>query len=41
VEYGTARELTEHTITLTPDGERTVFTYFRSRGAGPRERMYE
>jgi hypothetical protein len=35
-EYGTARELTPHTIALTPDGERMVLAYLRSRAAGPR-----
>lgn len=35
-EYGTARELTPHTIALTSDGERMVLAYLRSRAAGPR-----
>ena len=38
-EYGTARELTPHTIALTSDGEHTVLAYLRSRAAGPRHRM--
>jgi len=38
-EYGTARELTPHTIALTPDGERMVLAYLRSRAAGPRHRV--
>ncbi len=38
-EYGTARELTPHTIALTSDGERTVLAYLRSRAAGPRHRV--
>ncbi len=38
-EYGTARELTPHTIALTSDGERMVFAYLRSRAAGPRQRL--
>ena len=38
-EYGTARELTPHTIALTSDGERMVLAYLRSRAAGPRQRV--
>jgi hypothetical protein len=38
-EYGTARELTPHTIALTADGERMVLAYLRSRAAGPRHRL--
>ena len=38
-EYGTARELTPHTIALTSDGERMVLAYLRSRAAGPRHRV--
>lgn len=38
-EYGTARELTPHTIALTPDGERMVLAYLRSCAAGPRHRL--
>jgi hypothetical protein len=34
-EYGTGRRLTPHTIALTPDGERLVLAYLRSRAAGP------
>ena len=40
-EYGTARELTPHTIALTPDGERMVLEYLWSRAAGPRTSVYE
>jgi hypothetical protein len=40
-EYGTARELTPHTIDLTPDGKRMVHAYLRSRAAGPRMSTYE
>lgn len=40
-EYGTARELTPHTVALTPDGERMVLAYLRSRAAGPRTSMHE
>ena len=39
-EYGTARELTPHTIALTSDGERTVLAYLRSRAAGPRRTLH-
>ena len=38
-EYGTARELTPHTIALTSDGEHAVLAYLRSRAAGPRHRV--
>jgi hypothetical protein len=38
-EYGTARELTPHTVALTPDGERMVLAYLRSRAAGPRRTL--
>ncbi len=38
-EYGTARELSPHTIALTSDGERMVLAYLRSRAAGPRQRL--
>ncbi len=38
-EYGTARELTPWTIGLTPDGERLVLAYLRSRAAGPRHHL--
>ena len=38
-EYGTARELTPHTIALTSDGERMVLAYLRSRAVGPRHRL--
>ncbi|MHB8245615.1 MAG: hypothetical protein ACYDGN_09730 [Acidimicrobiales bacterium] len=38
-EYGTARELTPHTIALTSDGERMVLADLRSRAAGPRQRV--
>ncbi len=36
-QYGTARELTPHTVALTIDGERMVLAYLRSHAAGPRE----
>jgi hypothetical protein len=39
-EYGTARELTPHTVALTPDGERMVLAYLRSRAAGPRKTLH-
>ena len=39
-EYGTARELTPHTVALTPDGERMVLAYLRSRAAGPRRTLH-
>ena len=39
-EYGTARELTPHTVALTPDGERMVLTFLRSRAAGPRTTLH-
>jgi hypothetical protein len=38
-EYGTGRELTPHTVALTPDGERMILAYLRSRAAGPRHRV--
>ncbi len=37
--YGTARELTPHTIALTADGERMVLACLWSRAAGPRHRL--
>ncbi len=40
-EYGTGRELTPHTVDLTPDGERMVLAYLRSRAAGPRTSVHE
>lgn len=40
-EYGTARELTPHTVALMPDGVQMVLAYLRSRAAGPRTSMYE
>jgi hypothetical protein len=39
-EYGTARELTPHTVALTPDGERMVLAFLRSRAAGPRTTLH-
>ena len=39
-EYGTARELTPHTVALTPDGERMVLAYLRSCAAGPRTTLH-
>lgn len=39
-EYGTARELLPHTVALTPDGERMVLAYLRSRAAGPRRTLH-
>jgi hypothetical protein len=39
-EYGTARELTPHTVALTPDGERMVLAFLRSRAAGPRRTLH-
>ncbi len=39
-EYGTGRELTPHTVALTPDGERMVLAYLRSRAAGPRTSVH-
>jgi hypothetical protein len=40
-EYGTARELTPHTVALTPEGGRMVLAYLRSRAAGPRTSPYD
>jgi hypothetical protein len=37
-EPSTARELTPHTLALTPDGEQMVLAFLRSRAAGPRTR---
>jgi hypothetical protein len=39
-EYGTARELTPHTVALTPDGEWMVLAFLRSRAAGPRRTLH-
>jgi hypothetical protein len=39
-EYGTARELKPHTVALTPDGERMVLAFLRSRAAGPRTTLH-
>jgi hypothetical protein len=39
-EYGTARELTPHTVALTPDGERMVLAFLRSSAAGPRTTLH-
>ena len=39
-EYGTARELTPHTVALTSEGERMVLAYLRSRAAGPRRTVH-
>ena len=39
-QYGAARELTPHTVALTPDGERMVLAYLRSRAAGPRRTLH-
>ena len=39
-EYGTARELTPHTVALTPDGTRMVLAFLRSRAAGPRAPLH-
>lgn len=39
-EYGTGRELTPHTVALTPSGERMVLSYLRSRAAGPRTTLH-
>lgn len=38
-EHGSARQLTPHTVALTPDGERMALAYLRSRAAGPRHRL--
>jgi hypothetical protein len=39
-EYGTARELTPHTVALTPDGEQMVLAFLRSRAAWPRTTLH-
>jgi hypothetical protein len=40
-EYGTGRELTPHTVAVTPDGERMALAYLRPRAAGPRATLHE
>lgn len=40
-ERGTSLPLTPRRIALTPDGERMVLAYLRSRAAGPRKSIYD